>query len=99
MEKLLRKETKFQRNNDCQHNLDMLKENMVIALILVFLEVWEKTFHVHVDASAIALGYILMHPRVGDLDHPIAFVSKKISESEQNYNTTEREVLAMVYTL
>jgi hypothetical protein len=36
---------------------------------------------------------------VRDLDHPIAFGSRKLSESEQNYNTTEREALAMVYAL
>jgi hypothetical protein len=33
------------------------------------------------------------------LDHPIAFSSRKLSESEQNYNTTEREGLSMVYAL
>jgi hypothetical protein len=71
---------------------------MVTAPILVFPD-WEKTFHVHVDASAIALGAILVQPGAGELDHPIAFASRKLSESEQNYNTTEREGLAMVYVL
>jgi hypothetical protein len=33
------------------------------------------------------------------LDHPIAFASRKLSESEKNYNTMEREGLAMVYWL
>ena len=68
MEKLLRKDTKFQWNEDCQCGLDTLKEKMVIAPILVFLD-WEKTFHVHVDASAIALGDILAQPGAGELDH------------------------------
>jgi hypothetical protein len=54
---------------------------------------------VHVDASAIVLGAILVQSRIGDLDHPIAFASRKLSESEQTYNTTEREGLAMVYVL
>jgi hypothetical protein len=58
MENLLKKDTKFQWNEDCQQGLDTLKEKMVIALILVFPD-WEKTFHVHVDASAIALGAIM----------------------------------------
>jgi hypothetical protein len=58
MEKLLRKDTKFQWNEDCQHGLDTLKENMVTTPILVFAN-WDKTFHVHVDASAITLGAIL----------------------------------------
>jgi hypothetical protein len=88
MENLLRKDTKFQWNDECQHGLDTLKEKMVTASILVFLD-WEKTFHMHVDASTIALGAILVQPGEGDLDHPIAFASRKISESEKNYNTAE----------
>jgi hypothetical protein len=58
MEKLLRKDTKYQWNDECQHGLDTLKENMVTVPILVFPD-WEQTFHVHVDASMIALGDIL----------------------------------------
>jgi hypothetical protein len=98
MEKLLRKDTKYQWNNECQHGLDTAKENMVTAPILVFLD-WEKTFHVHVYASAIALGAILAQPRARDLDHPIAFTRRKLLYSEQNYNMTEREGLAMVYVI
>jgi hypothetical protein len=58
MEKLLRKDTKFQWNEDCQRGLDTLEENMVTKPILVF-PYWEKTFHVHVYASAIKIGPIL----------------------------------------
>jgi hypothetical protein len=60
---------------------------------------WEKTFHVHVDASTITLEQILAQPGVSDLDHPIAFAIKKLSDLEKNYNTIEREGLAMVYAL
>jgi hypothetical protein len=88
MEKLLRKDTKYQWNDEYQHDLDTLKENMVTAPILVFSN-WEKTFHVHVDASAIALGAILAQLGEGDLDHLIAFTSRKLFDSEHNYNTTE----------
>jgi hypothetical protein len=63
---------------------------MVTTPILVFPD-WENTFHVHVDASSIALGAILAQPRVGEMDHPISFASRKLSESDHNYNTTERE--------
>jgi hypothetical protein len=48
MEKMLKKDTKFQWNEDCQQGLEMLKEKMVTTPILVFPD-WEKTFHVHVD--------------------------------------------------
>lgn len=60
MEKLLKKDATFYWDEEFQHNSNVLKENMVTALILVFLD-WKKEFHVHVDASCIALGALLMH--------------------------------------
>ena len=35
----------------------------------------------------------------GNIDHPIAFASRKLSTTEKNYTTTEQEGLAMVYAL
>jgi hypothetical protein len=58
MDKLLRKDNKFQSNEDCQCRLNTLKEKMVTTPIFVFPN-WENTFHVHVDESSIALGDIL----------------------------------------
>jgi hypothetical protein len=52
---------------------------MVTTPILVFPD-WENTFHVHVDASTIALGAILAQSGARDLDHPIAFASRKLSK-------------------
>jgi hypothetical protein len=80
MEKMLGKDTKFQWNDQCQHGLDTLKEKMVTKPILVF-PYWEKTFHVHVDTSTITLGAILAQPGARDLDHPIEFSSRKVSDS------------------
>ena len=71
---------------------------MVTTPILVFPN-WNKEFHVHVDASSIALGTVLSQSRVGNIDHPISFASRKLSTVEKNYTTTEREGLAMVYAL
>jgi hypothetical protein len=78
MEKMLKKDIKFQWNEDCQQGLDTLKENIVTSPIIVFPD-WENTFHVHVDALAITLGEILAQPGAGDLDHPISIARKKIS--------------------
>jgi hypothetical protein len=80
MEKLLKNDIKFQWNDECQHSLDILKEKMVTTPILVFLD-WSKEFHVHVDAFAIALGAVLTQSRECDIDHPITFASRKLSES------------------
>ena len=53
----------------------------------------------HVDASCIALGVMLTQAGEGELDHPIAFASRKLSKAKKNYSTTDREGLAMVYVL
>jgi hypothetical protein len=71
---------------------------MVTVPILVFLD-WSKKFHVHVDASSIALGEVLARPSEGDIDHPLYFSSRKLSTVEINYTTTEQEGLAMVFAL
>ena len=97
-EKLLKCDVKFEWTQECQRSLDILKEKMVTTLILVFPD-WKFPFHVHVDASSIALGIILAQPGEGGLDHSVAFVSRKISSAKCNYTTTEREGLAMVYAL
>jgi hypothetical protein len=98
MEKLLNKDCQFGWIEECQQRFDTLKQNMVIVLILVF-PYWSKEFHVHVDASSIALGVVLAQPREGDIDHPLSFSSRKLPTIEVNYTTKQREGLAMVYAL
>ena len=98
MEKLLKKDTKFQWTTTCQEILDKLKNVMATAPILVFPD-WKKEFHVHVDVLFVVLDIVLTQPGEGAIDHPIAFASKKLSTEEKNYTTTEREGLAMVYAL
>lgn len=53
----------------------------------------------HVDASCIALGAVLTQEGAEGIDHPIAFASRRLSKAEKNNSTTEREGLAMVYTV
>jgi hypothetical protein len=52
-----------------------------------------------VDSSSITLGTISSHLGEIELDHPIAFTSRKMSTTKNNYTTTEQEGLAMVYAM
>lgn len=56
-EKLLKKDVTFSWNDDYKKSLDILKQNMVIVPIQVFLDL-KKEFHVHVDMSCIMLGEV-----------------------------------------
>jgi hypothetical protein len=68
----LHKDTKYIWTQECQEALDTLKEKLVTVLILVFPD-WSKIFHVHVDASSIVLGTVLVHLGEGNIDHLIYF--------------------------
>jgi hypothetical protein len=94
----LKKSELFRWTPECDKAFDILKEKLSTAPILIFPN-WEIEFHVHVDASGIALGAILVQPGEGNMDHPIYFSSRKLSQAERNYTTTEREGLAMIYAL
>lgn len=87
MERLLNKDATFYWDEECQHSLDVLKEKMVTAPILVFSNC-KKESHVHVDASCIALEEVLTQAGEGEMDHPIEFASRKLSKAKNNYSMT-----------
>ena len=98
MEKLLKKVVAYEWTEQCQGSFDTFKENMA-SMPILFFPYWNKEFHVHVDASSISLGVMLMQPGEGDVDHAITYASWKFSFVKRNYTTTKREGLVMVYAL
>lgn len=53
-----------------------------------------KPFELTTDASNFAIGAVLSQGK-----HPITFISRTLSQTEQNYATNERELLAIVWAL
>ena len=53
----------------------------------------------HVNASSIALGVVLVKLGEGNLDNLITYTSRNLSFAERNYIMMEREGLVMVYAL
>lgn len=58
-----------------------------------------KKFLVHTDASMFGLGAVLS--QVGDdgMEHPVAYLSRKLLPREVSYATIEKECLALVWAL
>lgn len=98
IEALLSNEKKFQWTTACQEAMDTLKEKLVNAPILRHPN-WDLIFHVHTDASGIAIRAILAQSGSEKVDHPIYYASRKMSIPEKNYTTIEREALTMVFSL
>ena len=53
----------------------------------------------HVDASSIALGMVLVQLGEGDIDHHISLSSHELFDIERSYTTTKKEGLVIVYAL
>lgn len=60
---------------------------------------FEKPFVLRTDASAYALGAVLMQGENPTEERPIEYASRLLTSAERNYHTTEREALAVVWAL
>ncbi len=90
--------TKFEWVEECEESFHKLKAYLISAPILKSPD-WNLIFHVHIDASNFAIGAILAQPGEKNMDFPISYASRQLNDAEQNYTTTEREGLGMVYAV
>ena len=59
---------------------------------------FSKSFCLTTDASNTAIGSVLSQGNV-PLDLPIAYASRTLNKAELNYSTTEKELLAIVWSI
>lgn len=91
----LKKGSKIVINSDYINCFEHCKTLLSNDPILVYPD-FSAEFILTTDASNYALGGILSQGSVG-VDHPIAYASRTLNDSEVNYSTTEKELLAIVW--
>ena len=93
--RLLEKYTKFYFDESCHKAYEKIKSRLVEAPIMPKPD-WNREFEIMCDASDFAMGAIL-----GQKDEKvfkaIYYISKTFNEAEENYSTTEKEMLAIVF--
>ena len=94
---LLKKEVEFIWSDQCQAAFDKLRIALIKAQSLHLPDL-NKPFVVQTDASDKGLGCALLQSIEGILC-PIYFASRTLSPPEQNYSTTEKECLAIIYAI
>ncbi|RDX79855.1 Retrovirus-related Pol polyprotein, partial [Mucuna pruriens] len=99
MSKLLQKDVSFNFDQPCIEAFQELKNKLTSAPILQAPD-WGLPFELMCDASNSALGAVLgQRAGVGQLVHVIAYASRTMDSAQQNYTTTEKELLAIVFAL
>ncbi|PAA51672.1 hypothetical protein BOX15_Mlig023015g11 [Macrostomum lignano] len=77
--------------------LNKLKDALTQAPVLQLPD-FSRPIVISCDSSAVALGAVLSQERDGQ-ELPVAYASRTLSKAERNYSTTDRELLAIVWSL
>lgn len=73
-----------------------IEEEACYAPIIVAPD-WDQPFELMYDASDYAVGAI-MGQRCGKTFYPIYYASRTLADAQLNYTTTEKELLAVVFS-
>ena len=91
---LTRKGQKFFWSDECEERFRILKAKLTTAPTLAYPN-FSEMFILDTDASNEAIGAVLSQV-VGGEEHPVAYASRTLSNSERKYSVTRKELLAVV---
>ena len=94
---LLKKGTSFLWSDECEEAFCYLKESLANAKLLVYPD-FSKPFLLQTDASDKGIGFVLAQ-EVDNCLQPIQFGGRVLSETEQRYCVTDKELLAVYYAV
>ena len=95
LNRLLRKDQRFEWTDDCQEAFDALKTALTSPPVLALPRDDDK-FILDTDASEYSIGAVLSVVRDG-LERVVAYAGRALSRGEVNYCVTRKELLAIVY--
>ena len=93
--RLLEKDAKFNFDESCQYSFEEIKSRLVEAPIMAKPD-WNKEFEIMYNASDYAMGAVLGQ-KADNKFRAIYYGNKTFNEAQENYSTTKKEMLAMVF--
>ena len=93
--RLLEKDAKFNFDESCQNCFEEIKSRLVEAPIMAKTD-WNREFKIMCDASDFAMGAVLGQ-KAEKVFKAIYYTNKTFNEAQENYSTTEKEMLAIVF--
>lgn len=95
---LLKAKSKFVWSESCQEAFCNVKALLCSAPVLLAPRC-DQPFTLHVDASHVGSGAILLQANRNGVERPVSFFSKKFTCYQRNYSVVEKEALALILAL
>ena len=95
---LLQKKVNFSWTKDCDESFKKIKCVLMNTPVLSAPN-FDKQFKLTVDASDIGIGAALFQESDDGVDRVVCYFSKKLTKSQKNYSTIEKECLALLLAL
>ena len=92
---MLEKDAKFKFDESCQRSFEEIISKLVEAPIMEKPD-WDKEFEIMCDVSDYAMRVVLGQ-RTDKIFKAIYYANKTFNEAQENYSTTEKEMLAIVF--
>lgn len=96
LSKLTKKDAKWIWGDTQQQTFERIKQKFIEDIIIQFPD-FDREFYLNTDASATHLGAELYQINEEGQHQTLGFVSRTLKAAERNYNTTELELLAIVF--
>ena len=93
--RLLEKDIRFNLDDSCKAAFEEIKIRLVQAPIMAAPE-WDQGFEIMCDVSDFAMGAVLGQ-RKEKIFRAIYYASRTFNEAQENYSTTEKKMLAIVF--
>jgi RNase H-like domain found in reverse transcriptase/Reverse transcriptase (RNA-dependent DNA polymerase) len=95
---LLKKDKKFVWSKECQECFDQLEKQFTEEPVFIMPD-HSKPFQIQVSSLLFATGGILSQMDTNGDRHPCAYLSRSLTKEQRNYDTGDRELLAIVWPL
>lgn len=95
---LLKSTAAFIWTDHCQRAFDGVKGLLTSAPVLMAPRL-DEPFKIHVDASNVGAGAVLLQEDESGVEHPVCFFSRKFLSYQLNYSVIEKEALALIWAL
>ena len=98
LNQLLKKGIAWSWTDKCQSVFEELKEKLSRAPVLAH---YDSQLPLKLDTGAVAhgVGAVISHVSSNGQEHPVAYASRTLSNSKQNYSQVEREALAIIFAV